>query len=302
MAAAETAEREILRMLNESIETKQNILGMGSFGTVYMITYGGQKLAVKVAKTQPANGYQVVDPGNRYNVANVPQESEMLLQREASILQHLGVKCDPYIVCFKYVISPSIMATEFLENYEELNKLMLQITGMTREQSGSIIREMILGLQHIHDNGIAHSDIHASNIMVNVRSKQIRFIDFGLACSRDANIQQCMAGSYALRDPSLVNDVMTIDQAQKADIWALGVVICVLILLSTGDETKIKNMYPYFAKSYTDDKNAKQMWVNLVLQDDKFEMYAKQFFGINLTKLIALKPSDRNLNAAIIRK
>ena len=226
----------------------------------------------------------------------------MLLQREASILQRLGGKCDPYIMCFKYVISPSIMATEFLENYEELNKLMLQITGMTRERLGSIIREMILGLQHIHDNGIAHSDIHASNIMVNIQSGKIRFIDFGLACSRDANIQQCMAGSYALRDPSLVNDVMTIEQAQKADIWALGVVICVLILLSTEDQIKIKNMYPYFAKSYTDDKIVKQMWVNLVLQDDKFEMYAKQFFGINLTKLIALDPTDRNLNAAIIRR
>ena len=138
MAAAEIAEREILKMLNDSIETKQNILGAGSFG--YLITYGDQKLAVKVAKTKPTSGYQVVDPGDRYNVVNVPQKSEMLLQREASILQRLGGKCDPYIVCFKYVISPSIMATEFLENYEELNKLMLQITGMTRERLGSIIR------------------------------------------------------------------------------------------------------------------------------------------------------------------
>lgn len=160
---------------------------------------------------------------------------------------------------------------------------------------------MILGLQHIHDNGIAHSDIHASNIMVNVESEKIRFIDFGLACSRDANIQQCMAGSYALRDPSLVNEVMTIEQAQKADIWALGVVICVLILLSTEDKVKIKNMFPNFAKGYTDDKNVKQMWVKLVLQDE-FYMYASQFFGINITKLIALDPTDRNLNAAIIRR
>lgn len=79
MAAAETAETEILKMLNYSIETKQNILGAGSFGTVYLITYGDQKLAVKVAKTKPTSGYQVVDPGNRYNVVNVPQKSEMLL-------------------------------------------------------------------------------------------------------------------------------------------------------------------------------------------------------------------------------
>lgn len=107
MAAAVTAEETILHILNESIHHERNIIGTGSFGTVYMIKYGDQKLAVKVANTKPTSGYQVVNPGDRYNIVNVPQKSEMLLQRETSILQRLGEKCNPYIVCFKYVISPS---------------------------------------------------------------------------------------------------------------------------------------------------------------------------------------------------
>ena len=304
MSTAEIAKEKILSMVNESIHNKKNIIGTGSFGTVYLITYGDQKLAVKVAKTQPASGYQVVDPGNRYNVMPADQQSEILLKREASILKRLGAKCNPYIVCFKYVISdhPSIIATEFLENYKELNDVMVGVQNLRQLQN--IIKEMILGLQYMHDNGIAHSDIHASNIMVNVRESKIRYIDFGLACSKYADITECTAGCLGYRDPALPVDtrIMTIEQAQKADIWALGVVICVLILYSFPKkyDATCNQLFPRFVQA-CDNGEAKKDWIVLVLQNEKLKGYTEQFFRVNLAKLIALNPKERDLRTAIIR-
>lgn len=306
MAAAVTAEETILHMLNDSIYNHKNIIGTGSYGTVYLITYGDKKLAVKVAKTKPTSGYQVVDPGNRYNVVPTEQPSEILLQREASILKRLGEQCNPYIVCFKYKISPSIIATEFLENYQELNDVAVGVRNktVTLPELCNIIKELILGLQHMHHNGIAHSDIHFSNIMVNVEEIKIRYIDFGLACSKNAEIDECTAGCVAYRDPMLPpgTRIMTIEQAQKADIWALGVVICVLTLYTCPptDAFKYTNeLFPQFVEACGDGED-KITWMNQVIGNVHFMGYAAQFFKIDLAKLIAPTPSARDLNAAII--
>lgn len=156
----------------------------------------------------------------------------------------------------------------------------------------------------MHRNGIAHSDIHWSNIMVNVEESKIRYIDFGLACSEYSEINECTAGCVAYRDPALPPDtrIMAIGQAQKADIWALGVVICVLILYTCPPTNAFKytnELFPPFVQACENGKD-KIAWINRVIENEHFKSYAAQFFNIRLAKLIALDPIDRDLNAAII--
>jgi serine/threonine protein kinase len=116
-----------------------------------------------------------------------------------------------------------------------------------------LMRMMLLGLNTIHRQGLAHNDIKLENILydlselggattINGRTIPIpivKYVDFGLTCSGEENpdllnnVRRCgLQGSpvYASPDYLLLepDEFPSLELAQKDDIWALGIVFRIL--------------------------------------------------------------------------
>lgn len=88
-----------------------------------------------------------------------------------------------------------------------------------------IIQQCLLGLQHLHNNGIAHGNVRASNILLQSPAS-VKLADYGIYEILRAGLsgRQCYSGAR-LWPPPEGNHAVT----KAADIWALAVTCCELL-------------------------------------------------------------------------
>ena len=89
------------------------------------------------------------------------------------------------------------------------------------EEKKSIIKQLLLAVKHLHDNGIMHRDIKAENILIN--GKKIWLSDFGSAVKADRATEP--VGTLAYTAP----DFYSGSYRKSADMWSVGVVLHVLL-------------------------------------------------------------------------
>lgn len=87
--------------------------------------------------------------------------------------------------------------------------------------------QLLLGVQHLHSQGVAHRDLKLENLCVNANG-QLKIIDFGCSISfRNPMSQEASAvkGVFG-SDPYIAPEIWSqyLYDAAKADLWSLGVV------------------------------------------------------------------------------
>ncbi|KAL5960517.1 Myosin light chain kinase family member 4 [Taenia solium] len=89
--------------------------------------------------------------------------------------------------------------------------------------SASIIRQMLLGLEHIQACSVLHLDLKPENVMMVAPSGyQLKIIDFGLAYFYDPKRpRRQMGGTYIYSAPETINYDY---QSFATDIWSVGVI------------------------------------------------------------------------------
>lgn len=86
-----------------------------------------------------------------------------------------------------------------------------------------IFRQIIQGIDFLHNNGIIHRDLKLENIMLTTTDK-IKIIDFGFACFWDKDIKiNTFCGSLHYVSPEIIN--ATPYKGPEIDIWSIGVVL-----------------------------------------------------------------------------
>jgi len=165
-----------------------------------------------------------------------------LYKDEIYVLKKLKNECDEYFLCYidnfeddKYFY----IVTEYLEKYIELFEIINQpnyYTTLTYQDNFIVLYyELIRGLNILHKLNIAHRDIKPENIMVNLNNLKIKYIDFGFACAIDTSYQ-CIVNTSSKKlgtidyvSPDYLNkrdnEVYTIEELIKNDIWSLGMTI-----------------------------------------------------------------------------
>nr|KYP43803.1 Mitogen-activated protein kinase kinase kinase A [Cajanus cajan] len=191
--------------------TRGFIIGRGSSATVYTATssYSSTVAAVKSAELSPANSEQ--------------------LQREQRILSSLF---SPHIVTYKGCNitreNNNLWFNLFME-YMPFGTLMQESRRHGGRLTESAIvrytRQVLQGLEYLHDKGVVHCDIKGSNILIGNDGAKIG--DFG--CAKFANESPvAIGGTPMFMAPEVARGE---EQGYPADVWALG---CTVVEMATG--------------------------------------------------------------------
>jgi serine/threonine protein kinase len=200
---------------------KGALIGAGAFGRVYqgLNTGTGELIAVKqvgLSKDEAASR-QVAE-----HVRALEAEVALLRTlRHENIVQYLGVErtADAVNILLEFVPGGSIAS--ILQKFGPLTEGVIQI----------YTRQILSGLDYLHQQGIIHRDIKGANILIDNKGT-IKLADFG-ASKRIENLAT-IAGANSVRGTPywMAPEVI---KAQKhgrpADIWSLA---CTVIEMATG--------------------------------------------------------------------
>jgi len=208
-------------------------LGQGGFGTTFLTEdHYGHQYAVKLIDYQAA-----IDMG--LSASEIVEES--------SSLRALSEKeCNPYMICYhgswdfdyhgrRYIV----IVSDFVDGLtirDWLNQSQYRGGRVPPQVLWPIITQMFWGLQYIHSKGYAHRDIKPENIMLS-RDLDVKYIDFGLACTRNCVYGRCYdscqgrVGTLLYDPPEMFDGTYkeNLSGAQKRDIWSLLLVCYELV-------------------------------------------------------------------------
>ena len=216
-------------------------IGKGAFGEVFLTTKRGtqQQFATKKVQKSVALDEKVKKYFNNeiYILKNVNHPNIIKLHEIKQTLNNFYLVFD---LCNGGGLS------NCLEKYMKNNGNK----PFTQEIVQHIMRQLVSGLQYLHNNKILHRDLKSDNVLVNFEKEEdkknfdllkcvVKIIDFGFArYLENDTLAQSVLGSPINMDPQILMKMRKIDNNQsfgydqKADIWSLGT-ICYEILIGT---------------------------------------------------------------------
>eukprot|EP01028_Stygiella_incarcerata_P006944 TRINITY_DN2833_c0_g1_i1.p1 TRINITY_DN2833_c0_g1~~TRINITY_DN2833_c0_g1_i1.p1 ORF type:complete len:1467 (-),score=347.38 TRINITY_DN2833_c0_g1_i1:173-4573(-) len=184
-------------------------LGRGAYGSVYlgMNSETGELIAVK-----------------RVAVSEKDEKSEQLkaLEREIGLMKKLQ---HPNIVRYLGTETRDGFLNIFMEYVPggSISYLLEKFGGFEESVVRVYLRQILSGLQYLHDHDIVHRDIKGANILVDDKGN-IKLADFGASKNLNEILQPNLGLSSICGTPYWMSPEMIrqLGHDKKADIWSVG--------------------------------------------------------------------------------
>jgi predicted Ser/Thr protein kinase len=189
--------------------TLLNELGRGSHGTVYRArsTAGaGEIVALKVIEDNSSLDRLLIEP----------QLLAKLHHRNIVGLRDYFLHGGTVVLVMEYVDGP------------DLGTWLTQQGPLTPAEVRDFLVQMAGAIAHAHASGVVHSDLKASNILVDTSGEIPRYVIVDFGVSRIATgiaLSKRLAGTYAFMAPEQLRGRGTM----QSDLWALGVLAYTLL-------------------------------------------------------------------------
>lgn len=200
-------------------------LGEGSYGIVrkaQLRTDATKKVAIK---------FYEIDMVDGFDASNVKEISILKSIKHPNIIQIINVYIwkKRNIGWQMAVVMPLIRYTleSWISQYKYLpNKDYFVIME-------DLLRQIIVGLYHIHSSGFVHQDLKTANILV-TESGIVKIIDFGMSVFNGNYRNKLVSPTGAIqslfyRSPELLQHNIKYEYDSSTDIWALGCIFVELL-------------------------------------------------------------------------
>lgn len=198
-------------------EFEDNILGKGAFAQV------------KLSKDKASNEQYAVKIINKQSYDS---RQKQFLIREVKIMMQISNNN----IVNTYDIFDSLdqlyLVIEYMKG-GELFDFIADQGHLSEQRASQVMRDIIKGVDYLHDNGIVHCDIKPENILC--KSKQwplhVKLCDFGLAnfydrYSNNLSTMTALIGTPGYVAPEVVKHE---PYGPPVDMWACGVVLYVML-------------------------------------------------------------------------
>lgn len=245
--------------INNKKYNVNQVLGEGAFGIVF--------------KAQDKTGNYVA-------IKKIKKENFIL--EEKTFLEFFKNDCD-VIVCFKDFEEKKehvYIVMEYIEG-EELNSRHIKEIKIH-----NVFKTLITILNKLCDNNIYHLDIKPDNILVNKNTKEIKLVDFGLACSKD-KIKKKACGTPGYIAYEVLKDIKI---SCKADVFSMGATLYKLL-------TNERIYEDYMSWGKNPDKYYEKAVENIFNIDMKYLDYC-----MIIIDMIAIHAEDRPTPSELLRR
>lgn len=201
---------------------KGELLGKGAFGKVFlgMDTETGELLAVKQVSLNSSTS-------NEQQIRSLQSEINMLKTlSHKNIVRYLGseITNDHLNIFLEYQAGGSIAS--LISKFQKLSENVIR----------KFTKQILCGLDYLHQNGIAHRDIKGANILVDTDGN-VKLADFGASkrladiLSMNDGFKTVVGSPYWMAPEVIQGGPSGGTYGRKADIWSVGAVV---IEMATG--------------------------------------------------------------------
>ncbi len=188
-------------------------IGSGGFSSVYMVSKGGNKYAMKVPKDRNMEGEDTIDLSrierSKYRKeANIWANLTELLPSDVVKLYDIGVEPFPWFV---------------MELSER--SLRTHMGSQSLEERMAIGSKLLGKIDRIHHQGIVHRDLKPENVLM--IDNEPKFTDFGISkvITLSSHSTQGVTGTYHYMDPEQISRKRFGKVDYRTDIWQMGVLL-----------------------------------------------------------------------------
>ncbi|KRZ11850.1 Death-associated protein kinase dapk-1, partial [Trichinella pseudospiralis] len=265
------------------------LISDASFEQLYTVheQLGSGQFAVVKRCEEKATGCQFAAKFIKKRLFNSSQRGAKRsdIQREIDVLREIGGHQN--VISLHQVFETELEIILILELVAggELFEHLSKKECLEEAEASAFVRQILLGLDHIHSKHIAHLDLKPENVMLKApNSTCVQLIDFGLSrrIPPDTYVKELL-GTEEFVAPETINyDGLTL----AADMWALGVVTYILLtgsspFLGSSQSETFSNITAvryrfdaeYFGRTST---LAKDFIRRLLVRDPRKRLTAKQ--------------------------
>eukprot|EP00889_Picochlorum_renovo_P005362 jgi/Picre1/32392/NNA_007738.t1 len=200
-----------------------DLLGQGAFGSVYLGLDNdtGRLMAVKQVSLGHAGGASSAKIAE--HIRSLESEVDTLkLLDHPNIVRYIGTERNAKLINIFLEFVPGGSIASLLTNFGPFKEPVVKM----------YTKQILLGLEYLHNNGIMHRDIKGANILVE-NTGLVKLADFG-ASKKIEDLVTIGSGANSVKGTPywMAPEVITqTGHGRKADIWSVA---CTVIEMATG--------------------------------------------------------------------